>query len=147
MKRLVLFVSLVLPATFAHAEEKFGKLTLADSSARPLKSVMSEYKEGASTPVLVKGTVKKVCEKKGCWMVLEDQGESVRIFFKDYSFFVTQKIKDKSALAEGVLLKKVRTEKEQKHLAEDAGESAKTIAAIKGDQTFFEFEATGIKAL
>lgn len=147
MKTFGLLVSLALPATFAHANEKFGQLTLAESSARPLKTVMSEYKEGANAPVLVKGTVKKVCEKKGCWMTLEDQGESVRVFFKGYSFFVTQKIKDRTALAEGVLLKKVRTEAEQKHLLEDAGESAKTIAAVKGDKVFFEFEATGIKAL
>lgn len=80
-------------------------------------------------------------------MVLEDQGESVRVFFKDHSFFVTQKIKDKAALAEGILHKKVRTVAQQKHLLEDAGESAKTIAAVKEDKVFFELEATGIKAL
>lgn len=147
MKKVVLLVSLALPASLTHAAENFGKLTLAETSAKPLKTVLTEFKDGSSSPVLVQGTVKKVCEKEGCWMVLEDQGESVRVFFKGHSFFVTKKIKDKAALAEGILHKKVRTIAEQKHLLEDAGESAKTIAAVKEDKVFFELEATGIKAL
>jgi hypothetical protein len=147
MKKITLLVSLLLPTSFVHAAESFGKLTLADGSARPLKSAVAEYKEGSTTPILVKGTVKKVCEKEGCWVVLEDQGEQVRVFFKDHGFFVTRKIKDKDALAEGILHKKVRTVAQQKHLLEDAGESARTIAAVKEDKVFFELEATGIKAL
>jgi len=147
MKKIALLFCLVLPISMAHAADNFGKITLAENSARNLKSVMDEYKDGATAPVLVKGTVKKVCEKKGCWMTLEDQGENVRVFFKGYSFFVTQKIKDKTALAEGVLLKKIRTVAEQKHLLEDAGESAQTIAAVKADKVVFEFEASGIKSL
>lgn len=147
MKKFALFFSLALPATLTQAAENFGKLTLPETSVKPLKTALTEYKEGASSPVLVKGTVKKVCEKEGCWMVLEDQGESVRVFFKGHSFFVTQKIKDKAALAEGVLHKKVRTVAQQKHLLEDAGESAKTIAAVKEDKVFFELEASGVKAL
>jgi len=147
MKVCVLLATLMLPSSFVHAAESYGKLTLAATSAKPLKAALSEYKDGGAAPILVQGTVKKVCEKEGCWMVLEDQGESVRVFFKDHSFFVTQKIKDKAALAEGVLHKKVRTVAQQKHLLEDAGESAKTIAAVKEDKVFFELEATGIKAL
>ncbi|HET9236819.1 MAG TPA: DUF4920 domain-containing protein [Oligoflexus sp.] len=147
MKAFVLLATLMLPSSFVHAAESYGKLTLAPTAAKPLKTVLSEYKDGSAAPVLVQGTVKKVCEKEGCWMVLEDQGESVRVFFKDHSFFVTQKIKDKAALAEGILHKKTRTVAQQKHLLEDAGESAKTIAAVKEDKVFFELEATGIKAL
>jgi hypothetical protein len=147
MKKFALLVSLLLPASLSHAAENFGKLTLAENSARPLKSALADYKEGSKQPILVKGTVKKVCEKEGCWMVLEDQGEQLRVFFKDHSFFVTQKIKDKPALAEGILHKKVRSVAQQKHLLEDAGESARTIAAVKEDKVFFELEATGIKAL
>lgn len=148
MKKIVLMFSLAFPVSIAHAaSESFGKLTLAEGSARNLKSVMDDYKEDSTTPVLVKGTVKKVCEKEGCWMILEDQGQSVRVFFKNHSFFVTQKIKDKPALAEGILHKKVRTVAEQKHLLQDAGESAKAIEAVKADKVFFELEATGIKAL
>jgi hypothetical protein len=147
MKKIALLISLVLPATFTQAAESFGKLTLAETAAKPLKTAISEYKDGKATPVLVKGTVKKICEKEGCWMIIEDQDASARVFFKDHSFFVTQKIKDKTALAEGVLVKKVRTVTQQKHLLEDAGESAKAIAAVKEDKVFFELEATGLKAL
>ncbi|HYX33762.1 MAG TPA: DUF4920 domain-containing protein [Oligoflexus sp.] len=147
MKKIILPFSLVLSFSMAHAAENFGKLTLAESSARPLKSVVAEYKEGSATPVLVKGTVKKVCEKEGCWMTLEDGGEQVRVFFKNHSFVVTNKLKDKTALAEGLLTKKVRSVSDQKHLLKDAGESAQAIDAVKADKIFYEFEATGIKAL
>jgi hypothetical protein len=147
MKKMVLLFSLLLPLSTAQAADNFGTITLAEGSARSLKPLMDEYKDDSNAAVLVKGTVKKVCEKKGCWMTLEDQGENVRVFFKGYSFFVTQKLKDKNILAEGVLLKKTRSVAEQKHLLEDAGESAQTIAAVKAEKVFFEFEASGIKVL
>lgn len=147
MKNIALLFSLILPLSTIHAADNFGTITLAEASARSLKPLMDEYKDGTTSAVLVKGTVKKVCEKKGCWMTLEDQGENVRVFFKGYSFFVTEKLKNKTVLAEGVLLKKARTVAEQKHLLEDAGESRETIAAVKAEKVFFEFEASGIKAL
>ncbi|MBK6732010.1 MAG: DUF4920 domain-containing protein [Bacteroidetes bacterium] len=37
----------------------------------------------------VKGTVTSVCQNKGCWMKLDlGNGESMRVTFKDYGFFV-----------------------------------------------------------
>lgn len=147
MKKFALGLCLVLSASLAHAAETFGKLTLKDSSATSLKLAVDQFKENQSTPLLVKGTVQKVCEAEGCWMTLEDKGTSVRVFFKDHSFLVTQKLKGQTALAEGVLRKKVRSVADQKHLAKDAGAPEAEIAAIKADKTFYEFEATGVKAI
>ncbi len=145
-KLLFFFFLLATPKVHA-ADLSFGKITLQDSSAMSLKLALDQYQEGQSTGLLVKGTVKKVCEEKGCWLSLEDQGRSVRVFFKNYGFFVSNKIKDKPVLVEGTLLRKVRTVAEQKHLAKDSGEAPAVIDAIKDDKTFFEFEASGVKAI
>lgn len=43
MKAFVLLATLMLPSSLVHAGESYGKLTLADKSARPLKAALSEY--------------------------------------------------------------------------------------------------------
>jgi hypothetical protein len=148
MIKKAVFCSVLLIGTSLHAQDiLFGKLTLQESSAKSIKDAVAQFKDGAESTQIVKGTVTKVCEEKGCWMSLEDQGQNVRVFFKNYSFFVSNKITDKAVLVEGTLLRKIRSVAEQKHLAKDSGASKDSIAAIKDAKAFFEFEATGIKAI
>lgn len=50
----------------------------------------------------VKGTVNKVCEKKGCWMTLaQTDGEGIMIRFKDYKFFMPNDIVGKGVVLQG----------------------------------------------
>src|SRR3990172_4452094 len=42
-----------------------------------------------SLNIKVHGKITDVCQKKGCWMEMEiGEGKTMRISFKDYSFFV-----------------------------------------------------------
>jgi Domain of unknown function (DUF4920) len=60
----------------------------------------------------VKGQITSVCEKKGCWMKLkQDNGEDIRITFKDYSFFMPQNIVGKEVVLDGVAKMRAKARK------------------------------------
>ena len=91
------------------------------------------------------GEVVDVCRKKGCWMLLRDGADEVRVTFKDYGFFVPTDLSGAEVTVEGVLQSKVLTEAEARHYAEDAGSTPEEIAAIVGDQTEYSFVATSVQ--
>lgn len=69
------------------------------------------------------GRITQVCQKQGCWVVLEQDGHSARVMAKDHAFAVP---KDASgdAIAYGVLEIKPITAEHAKHLVEDDGAKA-----------------------
>jgi len=66
------------------------------------------------------GRITKVCQKKGCWMVLADGESHARVMFGRDDFFIP---KDSSgeAVVYGTLSAKVMSAATAKHLAEDEG--------------------------
>lgn len=140
----------ILLGTVAHAEAKpevYGKFTSEKAPIIELSKALAAYKEGSDTLIHTQGTVKKVCEKEGCWMTLDDQGQSVRVFFKGHSFFVGKTLEGKRVLTEGVLQKTVRSVAEQKHLLKDAGAKAVEIEKVKEPLATYRFEATAVKVI
>jgi hypothetical protein len=77
----------------------------------------------AGKPQRFTGRITQVCQKQGCWVVLEQDGQSARVMAKDHSFAVP---KDASgeAIAFGVLELKPITTEHAKHLVEDDGAKA-----------------------
>ncbi|MBC7531350.1 MAG: DUF4920 domain-containing protein [Oligoflexus sp.] len=153
MYKLIFAINLAL-STAALAEVKapatpgvFGKFKSEKSPVIDLSKAIAEYKEGKETVIHTQGTVKKVCEKEGCWMTLDDQGQSVRVFFKDHSFLVVKSLEGKKVVTEGVLRKKVQSVAEQKHLLEDAGAKKEEIEKVKEPLASYQFEATAVKAI
>ena len=93
----------------------------------------------------VKGTVAKVCEKKGCWMTLaQTDGEGIMIRFKDYKFFMPNDIVGKDVVLQGVAERTTTSVEDLRHYAEDAGKSKEEIAKIVAPKTAIEFIATGV---
>lgn len=72
---------------------------------------------------LFAGRITEVCQKKGCWLVLEQDGVSARVMAKDHAFEVP---KDSSgpAVAYGVLKVEPITDEHARHLVQDDGASA-----------------------
>lgn len=93
----------------------------------------------------VRGTVSKVCEKKGCWMTLaQKDGEGIMIRFKDYKFFMPMDIVGKEVVLEGTAQRTTTSVEELRHYAEDAGKSKEEIEKITTPKTAIEFIATGV---
>ena len=80
--------------------EDFGAgLTLEQTT--PLADIMRDPARFAGETLLVHGQVTEVCQKKGCWTVIQQDDEHVRVRFKDYGFFLPKDCVGSKAYAQG----------------------------------------------
>lgn len=91
------------------------------------------------------GTVKEVCQAKGCFMKVDiGKGQEMMVKFKDYGFFVPKDIVGKQVILNGKAYQKTMSVAQLRHYAEDAGKSEKEIANINKPQSALQFEADGV---
>lgn len=101
-----------------------------------------------SAEFVIKGTIDKVCQVKGCWMHLEmpDSTQSMRVTFKDYEFFVPKDASGKTAIIKGIVKQDTTSVEDLRHYAVDGGmteeEAANTITEPKIE---LAFEAEGVQ--
>lgn len=131
-------------AANAGTEQFFGDKITADSavSIDKLAELM-----GDKTELLVKveAPIEAVCQKKGCWMDLKTtNGESVRVTFKDYAFFMPKDASGKTAIVDGIAKVEETSVADLQEYAKDAGKSKDEIAAIKEPKKELVFEASGV---
>lgn len=83
---------------------------------------------------------------KGCWMTVKtDDGEAMRVTFKDYGFFVPkQGVNGKATVIEGVMRKTVTDVAARQHYAQDAGKSQHEVAAISSPAEEYTFVASAV---
>ncbi|MES2728446.1 MAG: DUF4920 domain-containing protein [Bacteroidota bacterium] len=114
-----------------------GAIALAD-----LKTAMGDKKE---LNTKVTGEVEAVCQKKGCWMNIKNAaGESMRVTFKNYEFFMPMDCAGKTAIVEGVAKIEETSIADLKEYAKDDNQSKEAIAAIKEPKKELVFEANGV---
>lgn len=98
-----------------------------------------------SMELKIKGNIVNVCQKKGCWLELNvGLQKTMRVTFKDYSFFVPINSVGKNAILEGYAYIDTTSIEMLKHYAEDAGQTKKEIEAIKYPEISITYEARGV---
>lgn len=98
-----------------------------------------------SVEVKLKGTISEVCQKKGCWMNLDlSNGQTMKVTFKDYAFFVPKDASGKSAIIDGWAYNDTTSVEELRHYAEDAGKPKEEIEKINQPEASITFEAKGV---
>ncbi len=144
MKKLLALFFCFAIALQAHAQKNFGK-KINEKSAIEASQLPAKMGDKESMDTKVTGTVESVCQAKGCWMKVKmDNGETMRVTFKDYGFFVPKDIAGKTVVVEGVAQKKTTPVSELRHYAEDAGKSKAEIAAITDPKNELAFVADGV---
>jgi len=119
---------------------KDGATQLAKVEAEMKKSKVSEKNN-----VVIVGKVDEVCQKKGCWMTIDNgSGQMTRVRFKDYAFFVPANISGWTAYAKGTAFFDTTSVEQLKHYAEDAKKSKAEIAAITKPEIELGFTAEGV---
>lgn len=107
--------------------------------------VFSSLKSSGRTGAKLEGKILETCSKKGCWMRVAVEKDTVMVMFKDYGFFVpTEGAEGKKTYLEGTAYFDTITVAERQHFAEDAGKSAEEIAAINTPEYTLGFEAEGV---
>ncbi|MCB9732872.1 MAG: DUF4920 domain-containing protein [Deltaproteobacteria bacterium] len=122
-----------------------GKLHLgapfALTEAKSLSAVLTASPDGTTEAVQFTGTIDKVCQAKGCWMVVKDGDKTARIIMKDHAFSVPKDSMGKATTVEGTLTVKTFTEAQVKHLAQDGGEDPN---AVQGEQKEYVVTASAV---
>ena len=93
----------------------------------------------------ISGQIIDVCPKKGCWMNVKVNNDTVFVKFKDYGFFVPKNgIEGEKTVINGSLSTETVSVKELQHYAEDAGKSELEISKINKPEIKFSFLADGV---
>jgi hypothetical protein len=115
-------------------------------SAAQMKEEFRDLGAGDTLEVSFRSTVENVCKNKGCWMTLElpEEQENVMVKFRDYGFFVPKDIDNKEVVVNGKAYVTEVSVEEQRHYAEDNGDSEEEIAAITEPKRTLSFLADGV---
>ncbi|MBK7311786.1 MAG: DUF4920 domain-containing protein [Sphingobacteriaceae bacterium] len=119
--------------------------TITQEGAISIDQLSAQLAGKDSLNIKVTGTIEEVCQKKGCWMNMNlGNGQSMKVRFKDYAFFVPKDAANKTVFIEGYAFIDTISVADQKHYAEDAGETKEEIAKIKNPEISISFEANGV---
>ena len=110
-----------------------------------LASIQTEMKGESKKDMKIKGVVKEVCQEKGCWMTMTlDNGDEMRVTFKDYKIFVPKDLGGKEVVLDGFAYTDTTSVEKLRHYAKDGGKSEAEIAAITSPKVQLAFEAKGV---
>lgn len=159
MKKIFVLASLVLAIVSCKKEQvtetpeitvtysKFGEEITPNDAV--LQAEMLEkfqnMKEGDTIPIKFSSTILDVCQKKGCWMSMDLEGDKdAFVRFTDYGFFVPLDAANQESIVEGRAFLSIVTVDELKHYAKDGGKSQEEIDAITEPKITYAIQADGV---
>ena len=129
----------------ASAQTSYHGAKITPTGAMSTTQLVTTLAKTDTVAAKVQGQVESVCAVKGCWMKVKlDDGQTMRVTFKDYGFFVPKDIAGKTVVFEGKAFQKVTSVKDLQHYAEDAGKSKAEIAKITQPEKAISFVADGV---
>ena len=146
MKNVLFMTAFMLVSFFSQAQkyQSFGK-KINSKEAKESTSLTAQVIGNKEVAMKVVGEVESVCPMAGCWMKVKlANGETMRVTFKDYGFFVPKDIAGQKVIFEGIAKQKVVSVSDQKHYAEDAGVSRAEIDKIDSEKVELTFVADGV---
>ena len=95
--------------------------------------------------VTVEGRVADVCQKAGCWMVIADGADHMRVRMKDHDFSVAKDGTGSTARVHGQVVSRKLDPKEVEHFASEASEGAVVPEDNAEGDTVYEMVASGVQ--
>lgn len=93
----------------------------------------------------IEGTIIETCAKKGCWMKVKADDDTLIVRFKDYGFFVPKEgAEGKTVIINGEAFYDTLSVDLLRHYAEDAGESKEKSLRITEPEFVLSFTADGV---
>ncbi|MBD2752439.1 DUF4920 domain-containing protein [Spirosoma validum] len=129
---------------FAQQDISYHGKKITETGAIPATQLATKMGDKTAMPAKVEGTVESVCKVKGCWMkVKTGDGQTMRVTFKDYGFFVPKDIVGKTVVVEGTAETSTTPVADLRHYAQDAGKSKEEIEKITEPEKALTFVADG----
>jgi len=140
---LALAASLLATACVTHAWRIHGENEFSGASLT-VGELLADAEAHDGQTVVVRGDVAEVCLKKGCWLLLKDGVQEVRVTFKDHAFFVPTDCAGAPVEVKGVFVVEQVPADVAAHFLRDGGHEAEA-AAITGPVPGFTLVATGAR--
>ena len=124
------------------------KFLPVDTMSGPLTAAIKTAEVNKDKVQRFTGTIGEVCQKKGCWFVLQDGTQQARVMMRgvlenDTKYFrIPIKSNGKKATIEGKLVTKVFSEANVKHIEYDAGRDPEKVS---GSRKEFVIQARAVK--
>lgn len=131
------------PSTPAMVIKRGNKIG-SKSPVVSLDDIVKDPGEYENKKIILEGTVKSVCQKKGCWMELVTAPDQpgVRVRFKDYGFFVPKDAAGLKVRAEGKIKLTILSKEDADHYEE---EGANLVRDDDGTVSEIGFVAYGVE--
>ena len=127
-------------ATTPHYED-FGAPLPDEPNARRLADVLAAGNETTAMPVTVTARIARVCQKKGCFFIAQDDSTMARVEFENYGFFVPTDSAGKTVILVARIERQSLSTERAAHLNEDLGEAG---VAEAGDEVLLVASAVRI---
>ena len=105
-----------------------------------LSDLLQSPDQYLETTIAVKAKVAKVCQKKGCFFIAQQDSDVIRVAFKDYGFFVPTDIGGREFTLVGELARHKISPKQAQHLSKDLGEKGSVTSGVR-----YEIVATSVR--
>ena len=119
-----------------------GKFTHANSVS--VLEIINNTNTYLKREVVFEGTISQVCQNKGCWMLVSDGLQKVRVDFKNYSFFVPWDSEGKRVRVQGKVNRRLVTKEVLRHWAEESKSPELKPEDIKEDQMIVTVTASAV---
>ena len=144
--KIVAVIIMVMALQQVYAQTGTYGEALSDVKAVKATKLEKAMEGNDAMKMKLSGEIAEVCQQKGCWMtVATGDGQTIRVTFKDYGFFVPKDVAGKNTVIEGEAKMETVDVATLKHYAEDAGKSEEEIAAITEPETKLTFVASGVE--
>ena len=112
-------VRLSEPVEVTDTHETFGAAMPDTVEPVALSTLVENHADYEGNSVVIEARVSQVCQKKGCFFIAQDGATTIRVAFKDYSFFVPTDISGRQVTLVGELKRVELTEEQAAHFEED----------------------------
>ena len=109
------------------------------------KAVFDDPEEFVGKTVRVEGSVRDVCQKMGCWMVISEGDKSMRITTKDHKFFVAKDGAGSKCHIEGEVISRELDPDRTAHFESESSKDAPIPEKEAKDNKTYEIVATSIR--
>jgi hypothetical protein len=121
----------------------FGAALNQDLEVITFEQLISGSDEFNKKEIVVTGNISDVCQSSGCWVMLSDGNNSVRVK-TNHDFFMPKDCSGKNAKVQGTFEIKEISEEEAEHYKDDSKDEGVSQENTKGLQKVYEVIATGV---
>ena len=148
MNKLIIYITILSFFSCAENQSKELKFYGDKISINNIIDFKKVKKLSETQPVIdtkIEGTILSTCPKKGCWMQVKVQEDTILVRFKDYGFFVPKSgAENKRVIMQGQAKQDTISVELLRHYAEDAGKPLQEIEKIIEPEYNISFLADGV---